>query len=109
MPQGNTIFQMTPSATWSSCAAIPSFAGIPASGYTSPKLKAHAQDISPLVPQRGSISASGDLSPLPYLGGLVERNPDILVKMEEPDEVQVVTADEALKARNAWRTLTNEI
>jgi phenylalanine ammonia-lyase len=73
------------------------------------KLKAHAQDISPLVPQRGSISASGDLSPLPYLGGLVERNPDILVKMEEPDDVQVVTADEALKARSAWRTLTNEI
>jgi hypothetical protein len=39
----------------------------------------------------------------------VERNPDILVKMEEPDDVQVVTADEALKARSAWRTLTNEI
>ncbi|KAF7183884.1 hypothetical protein CNMCM7691_004306 [Aspergillus felis] len=60
-------------------------------------MDALAHDILPLVPQRGSISASGDLAPLAYLGGLVEGNPDILVKMKDGEGFQVITAEEALK------------
>jgi phenylalanine ammonia-lyase len=37
------------------------------------------QDLIPLVPLRGSISASGDLCPLSYLAGVLEGNPDIQV------------------------------
>jgi phenylalanine ammonia-lyase len=60
-------------------------------------MEALAHGILPLVPQRGSISASGDLSPLAYLGGLVEGNPDILVKMKDGENFQVINADEALR------------
>lgn len=37
------------------------------------------QDLIPVVPLRGSISASGDLCPLSYLAGVLEGNPDIQV------------------------------
>jgi phenylalanine ammonia-lyase len=60
-------------------------------------MEALAHGILPLVPQRGSISASGDLGPLAYLGGLVEGNPDILVKMKDGENFQVINADEALR------------
>ncbi|KAI9889907.1 MAG: hypothetical protein M1814_004629 [Vezdaea aestivalis] len=36
-------------------------------------------DLIPLVPLRGSISASGDLCPLSYIGGVLEGNPDLYV------------------------------
>ncbi len=35
------------------------------------------KDIAPRIPLRGSISASGDLSPLSYLGGLMQGKPSI--------------------------------
>lgn len=38
-------------------------------------VKLLSMDVIPLVPLRGSISASGDLSPLSYLAGVIQGNP----------------------------------
>lgn len=38
-------------------------------------------DIVPIVPLRGSISASGDLMPLSYLSGTIQGSPDIYVRV----------------------------
>ena len=52
-----------------------------ASGVKSSTIENLAQllekDIVPRIPLRGSISASGDLSPLSYLGGLMQGSPSI--------------------------------
>ena len=58
------------------------------------------KDIIPLVPLRGSISASGDLSPLSYLGALMQGTPSVSVWMgsRAAGERRLESADKALAA-----------
>ena len=53
-------------------------------------------NLIPVVPLRGSISASGDLSPLSYIAGAVTGNPDIFVLGANG----AISAKEALQALN---------
>ncbi|KAI4723667.1 phenylalanine ammonia-lyase [Aureobasidium sp. EXF-10727] len=52
------------------------------------------KNIIPVVPLRGSISASGDLSPLSYIAGAIEGSPDIYVRVANG---KVLSAADALK------------
>ncbi|KAK0713238.1 putative phenylalanine protein [Lasiosphaeria miniovina] len=57
-----------------------------------------ARDMTPVVPLRGSISASGDLSTLSYVAGAIEGNPDIFVKFRgEQAKSMTLPANETLK------------
>lgn len=51
------------------------------------------KNATPVVPLRGTISASGDLMPLAYVTGAMEGNPGIFVRVNG----DVITAQEALK------------
>ena len=53
-------------------------------------------NLTPIIPLRGSISASGDLSPLSYVAGAVTGNPDIQVRTPSG----IVNAHQALQQLN---------
>ncbi|CAH0026364.1 unnamed protein product [Clonostachys rhizophaga] len=57
-----------------------------------------SRGVTPLIPCRGSISASGDLSPLSYFGGMLEGNKGVSVRLLRSDGTQdIVTASEVLQ------------
>ncbi|OIW34307.1 phenylalanine ammonia-lyase [Coniochaeta ligniaria NRRL 30616] len=56
------------------------------------------RDIVPIIPLRGSISASGDLMPLSYVSGAIQGNPDVYVRVGgRKGTPRVMTAQEALR------------
>jgi phenylalanine ammonia-lyase len=64
-------------------------------------VKLLSSDVIPLVPLRGSISASGDLSPLSYLAGVVQGNPHLKAWTGIYGRKRcLLPADEALKTIN---------
>ncbi|GME49199.1 Phenylalanine ammonia-lyase protein [Neofusicoccum parvum] len=54
-------------------------------------------DVTPVIPLRGSVSASGDLQPLSYVAGAIQGSPDIFVRVGSPPSI--MPASVALESR----------